>query len=149
MAYKYPYDEEKTEYRPQPLRTDRKMWKLMLLNVLTFGISGIFFFIPLSYELEKISPARERNKLINYAVAYVVSLFTASIVLTFWFYELTKRVEEALEERGIAHELSTGDFWGWYCFGSFIIVGPFVYFHKLCTAMNLLCEDYNKSIGAK
>ena len=149
MAYRYPYDEEQVQYKPEPLRTDRKMWKMMILHVLTFGISSIFFFIPLSYELEKISPARERNKLINYAVAYVVSLFTASIVLTFWFYELTKRVEEALEERGIAHELSTGDFWGWYFFGSFIIVGPFVYFHKLCTAMNLLCEDYNKSIGAK
>ena len=36
-----------------------------------------------------------------------------------------------------------GDFRGWYFLGSFIFVGPFVYFHKLCTAMNLLCEDFN------
>ena len=27
--------------------------------------------------------------------------------------------------------------------GSFIFVGPFVYIHKLCKAMNLLSEDYN------
>ena len=33
-------------------------------------------------------------------------------------------------------------------FGSFILVGEFVYFHKLCTAMNLLCEDYNAKANA-
>ena len=149
MAYRYPYDEEKVQYKPEPLRTDRKMWKMMILHVLTFGISSIFFFIPLSYELEKISPAREGHKLINYAIAYIASLFTLSIFLLVWFYELTRRVEEALQERGIAYDFGTGTYWGWYFLGSYIIVGPFIYIHKLCTAMNLLCEDYNKSIEAK
>ena len=149
MAYKYPYDEEKTEYRPQPLRTDRKMWKMMILHILTFGISSIFFFLPLSYELEKISPSRERQKMMSYAVAYIASLLTFSIVLAIWFHGLSQRVEEALEERDISYEFSPSTFWGWYYFGSLIIVGPFIYFHKLCTAMNLLCEDYNKNIQAK
>jgi hypothetical protein len=149
MAYRYPYHEEAIAYRPQPLRTDRKMWKLMLFHILTFGISSIFFFIPFSYELEKISPAREGHKLINYAIAYLASLFTFSIIMTIWFFELTKRVEAALEERGIADGFGIGDFWCWYCLGSLILVGPFIYFHKLCKAMNLLCEDYNKSIQAK
>ena len=149
MAYKYPYDEEKTEYRPQPLRTDRKMWKMMILHILTFGISSIFFFLPLSYELEKISPSRERQKMMSYAVAYIASLLTFSIVLAIWFHSLSQRIEEALEERDIPYEFSPSTFWGWYYFGSLIIVGPFIYFHKLCTAMNLLCEDYNKNIQAK
>ena len=149
MAYKYPYDEEQVQYRPQPLRTDRKMWKMMILHVLTLGISSIFFFIPFSYELEKISPAREGHKLMNYVLAYLASLFTFSIVLTVWFFELTKRIESALEERGIAYDFGTSDFWGWYFLGSLVIVGPFIYFHKLCTAMNLLCEDYNKNLTAK
>ena len=138
MAYRYPYDEEKVEYKPQKLRTDRKMWKMMLLHILTFGISSIFFFIPFSYELEKISPARERHKLVNYAVAYIASLLTFSVFLLFWFYEMTKRVEQALDERDIHYDFSTSTFYGWYCLGTFIIVGPFIYFHKLCTAMNLL-----------
>lgn len=149
MAYKYPYDEEKVEYKPQPLRTDRKMWKLMLFSFLTLGIYSFTFFLPISYELEKVSPTRERGKMMNYGIAYLISLFTFSAVMIFWQHELASRIEEALADRGIESDFSMGDFWGWYFFGSFIIVGPYIYFHKLCTAMNLLCEDYNKSIEAK
>lgn len=149
MAYRYPYDEEQVAYKPKPLRTDRKMWKMMLLHLLTFGISSIFFFIPLADELEKISPARERHKLMNYGIAYIASLITASIVLVIWFHSLSQRIEEVLAERGIAYDFGANTFWGWYFLGSLIIVGPFIYMHKLCTAMNLLCEDYNKSIDAQ
>ena len=34
-------------------------------------------------------------------------------------------------------------FWGWGILGSLILVGPFIYTHKLLTAMNLLSADYN------
>jgi hypothetical protein len=54
-------------------------------------------------------------------------------------------VEEALEKRKIEYDFGTGDFWGWFLFGSFILVGPFVYFHKLYKAMNLLCASYNEN----
>lgn len=144
MAYRYPYDEERVEYKPPKLKTDRKMWKLMLFSFLTLGIYSIYFFSPLPYELEKILPSRGRQKLMNYGAAYFIAYFTFAIVMVFWQHELAKRVEEALTERGIAYDFNMGDFWGWYFFGSFFLVGPYIYFHKLCTAMNLLCEDYNK-----
>lgn len=35
------------------------------------------------------------------------------------------------------------DFWLWNVLGALIIVGPFVYMHKLSTAMNKLAENYN------
>ena len=63
MAYKYPYDYEEREYKAPKLRTDRKMWKLILLNILTLGIYSFAFFIPLSFDLDKVAPketARER-----------------------------------------------------------------------------------------
>ena len=148
MAYRYPYDEEKVEYKPPKLKTDRKMWKLMLFSFLTLGIYGIYFFSPLPHELEQISPARERNKLMPFGAAYAIAYFTFAIVMTFWQYELAKRIDDALTERGIVCDFSTNDFWGWYFFGSLTLVGPYIYFHKLCKAMNLLCEDYNKSLEA-
>ena len=77
------------------------------------------------------------------------SIFTFSTVMIFWQHELASRIEEALEARGFECDFSMSDFWGWYFFGSSIIVGPYIYFHKLCTAMNLLCEDYNKEIAVK
>lgn len=144
MAYKYPYDYEEKKQETPALPTNRSMWKLMLFNILTLGIYSIFFFIPLSFDLDKVDPKRERGKTMNFLAAYILSLFTFSIVIAIWHYHIASRIEEALLRRKIRYEFSTNDFWGWYFFGSFILIGPFVYFHKLCTAMNLLCQSYNE-----
>ena len=143
MAYKYAYDYEEKTYQPPKLQTNRSMWKLMIFGILTLGIYAIIFFIPFSFDIEKIHPSREREKLMNFLWAYIFSLFTFSIVMTVWHYQRARRVEEAMSKRKIEYEFNTSHFWGWYFFGSLILVGPFIYFHKLCRAMNLLCEDYN------
>ena len=145
MAYKYPYDIDEKKYEPPKLKTNRNMWKLIILQILTLGIYGIMFFIPFSYDLDKVSPKRDHTKTMNYLWAYILSIFTFSIVLTVWHYQIAERVEVALNRRSIDYEFTTGTFWGWGFFGSLIIVGPFIYYHKLCRAMNLLCEDYNKN----
>ncbi len=144
MAYKYPYDYEDKKYEPPKLQTNRSMWKLFVFNVLTLGIYGIIFFVPLSFDLDAVDPKRERGKTMNYAAAYILSLFTFSIVITVWHYHIASRIEEALARREIDYKFSTGDFWKWYFFGSFILVGRFIYFYKLCKAMNLLCQSYNE-----
>lgn len=115
----------------------------MLLNVLTLSIYTIVFFIPFSFDLDKIAPLSKKQ--MNFIWAYFLSLFTFSIVIDIWHYQTASRVEEALQMRNIDYDFSTGDFWKWFVLGSFILVGPLVYFHKLCKAMNLLCEDYNKN----
>lgn len=148
MAYPYNLDYEaaakEKAYKEPTLKTDRKMWKLMLFNILTCSIYTIMFFIPFSYDIDKVAPRRDGSKTFNFLFAYVLSLFLGGIPLAVWFYLMTDRIEQALSERGIDYDFGTGHWWGWYFFGSWIIVGPFIYFHKLCTAMNLLCEDYNK-----
>ena len=145
MAYKYPYDYEEKEAPRTKLTTARSMWKLMILSILTLGVYGVIFFIPLSFELDKISPRSDGSKQMNYLWAYLLSVFSFSIVLTIWQYQTANRISEALEQRGIDYEFGTGDFWAWFFFGSFILIGPFIYFHKLCRAMNLLCADYNEN----
>lgn len=144
------YDEEEGKLPPAPkLRTDRRMWKLMLFSILTLGIYGIVFFLPFSYDLDRVAPKKDHTKTMNYLFALLLSFVTLSIVMSVWHYRIAERVEEALQERGIRYEFGTGDFWGWYFFGSLIFVGPFVYFHKLCRAMNLLCENYNAASAAE
>ena len=149
MAYKYPYDDydqyEKKEYKPYELQTNRSMWKLVLLEFLTFGIYGIIFFIPFSFDLDKIAPKRDHTKTMNYLWAHILAIFTMNIVIDIWHYGIACRVEEALERRNIDYNFGTTDFWKWFILGSFVLVGPFVYLHKLCTAMNLLCDSYNKN----
>lgn len=144
MAY-HTYDYEAKPYIPRKLATNRNMWKLMILNILTLGIYGVVFFMPFSFDLDKIAPRRDGSKTMNYFLAYVLSFFTLNIVLTYWHYQIAARIEDALSRRRISYEFKTSDFWLWFFFGSLILVGPFVYFHKLCKAMNLLCADYNEN----
>ncbi len=150
MAYKYPYDEEAAEIerknnaRPT-LKTDRKMWKLMLFNLLTLGIYGMFFFMPLSYDLDLICPKKDHTRTFSYIAAYILALFTGNIVMIVWQYNITSRIEDALDEREIDFDFGRSDFWIWYFLGTFFLIGPFVFFHKFCKAMNLLCESYNNN----
>ena len=148
MAYPYDLDYEaaaKERAHKEPvLKTNRQMWKLMLFNILTLGIYSILFFIPFSFDIDKAAPKRDGSKTFNYLFAYVLAMITGNIAMFVWFFHITQRIEDALAQRGIEYSLSMGDFWGWYVLGSFILVGPFVYFHKLCTAMNLLCADFNE-----
>ena len=143
MAYRYPYDDEERDFRPTPLKTDRSMWKLLLFSILTLGIYSIIFFIPFSFDLEKIAPRREKEKTMNYLWAFILAYFTVSLVLVVWHYQVAAHVEDALKRRDIDYNFGTESFWIWYVAGSFFLVGPLVYFFKLCRAMNLLCEHYN------
>ena len=65
MAYKYSYDaydDEVREYKPAPLKTDRCMWKLLLFSILTLGIYSIIFFIPFSFDIDKVSSRHDGEK---------------------------------------------------------------------------------------
>ena len=143
-SYKYAYNDEEKEQMPPKLPTNRSMWKLMLLNIVTLGIYSNLFFVPFSFDLDKVDPHPDRPKTTNYIFVYILSLFTFSIVLLLWHHHIAERVDEALVRRHIDYEFDTNTLWGWYFFGSFILIGQFVYFHKLCRAMNLLCEHYNE-----
>ena len=41
MAYKYSYDEQEVKFKPALLKTDRSMWKLAILTILTLGLLTI------------------------------------------------------------------------------------------------------------
>ena len=68
---------------------------------------------------------------------------TFGIAPIVWYHKLSARMGNELKRRGIAYSFGAGTFWGWNILGSLIFVGPFIYLHKLCKSMNLLCEDYN------
>ena len=149
MAYQYPYNNEEKTVKPSELQTNRSMWKVMILSILTLGIYSIIFFIPFSFDLDKIHPRADRSKSLNYVWAFFLSILTAAIALDIWHYQTAERIEDALTKRKINYDFGTSDFWNNFIFGSLIIVGPFIYMYKLCKAMNLLCEDYNKELESK
>ena len=147
MPYPYSLDDEIKQYKPTPLKADRAAWKYIVYNILTLGIYSLFFFIPFSYDIDKAAPKADRTRTMSFAFAWILSLFTFKLVVIIWHYLIAARLEEALSEREIEYGFGKSDFWLWYFVGSFFFVGPIVYMHKLCKAMNLLCADYNKRNG--
>lgn len=50
---------------------------------------------------------------------------------------------DELYARRIDYSFGAGTFWGWGFFGTIILVGPFIFYHKFFKAMNLINADYN------
>ena len=76
-------------------------------------------------------------------IVFLLTGLTLGIAPLVWFHRLSARIGKELTRRGIAYSFGAGSFWGWNVLGACIVVGPFIYQHKLLHAMNLLCADYN------
>ena len=72
----------------------------------------------------------------SFGVPFVIAMFV-------WMHRVSNRIGVELKRRGLGYEFSARHYWLWFALGSLIIVGPFVYIHKLCKAMNMLAEDYH------
>ena len=68
---------------------------------------------------------------------------TLGIYAFIWYHKISNRIGNELARRGINYNFSATDFWLWGILGSFIIIGPFIYKHKMLASMNMLAEDYN------
>ncbi len=147
MAWKYPYNSDEPVYKPTPLQENRSAWKYVLLCIVTLGLYNLFFFIPFSFDLDKVCPRRDGTRTMNYLAAYILSYFTFSIVLLIWDYSIAERIQTALSERGIACDFGTKTFWLWRVLLGLFGIGNIVYVWHLCRAMNLLCADYNREHG--
>ena len=77
-------------------------------------------------------------------LTFVIAPITLGIGGIVWCHRISARIGNELARRGLAYNFGAGTFWGWNVLGSLLFgVGPFIYLHKLCKAMNLLCGDYN------
>lgn len=125
------------------LKTDRGLWKVILLNIITCGIYGIVFYSSISNDINEIA-RNDGKKTMHYCLMYfVVAPLTLGIGGIVWFHNISSRIGAELARRGISYSFDASTFWLWNILGSFIFVGPFVYLSKLITAMNLLSENYN------
>ena len=58
--------------------------------------------------------------------------------------EHIRRVGDELRRRNIDYQFGAKTFWLWNVLGSLILVGPFVFVHKLMKAMNRINGDFNR-----
>ncbi len=126
------------------LKTNRGLIKYILLSLITFGIYGLVVMSAVSTDINIIAGRYDGKKTMHYCLLYFVfSWLTFGIAPIVWFHRISSRIGSELNRRGISYSFGAGSFWGWNVLGSFIVVGPFIYLHKLLKSMNLLSKNYN------
>ncbi len=128
------------------LRTNRGLLKYVLLSLITFGIYGLVVKTHISMEIDTVAAPRDHKSTLNYLlVVFLLGPITCGIFPLIWYHNLSNRIGDELKARNLGYEIGAGDFWGWGVLGCLILIGPFVYLHKLLTSMNLINESYNAS----
>lgn len=126
------------------LKTNKGLLKTILLSLVTFGIYGLVVMSSVSNDINVVASRYDGKKTMHYCLlAFVIGPITLGIAVFVWFHKLSNRIGDELRRRGIDYSLSASDYWLWNVLGGLIIVGPFIYLHKLFTAVNKMNEDYN------
>lgn len=126
------------------LKTNRSLLKFILLSIITFGIYGLVVMSAVSTDINTIAGRYDGKKTMHYClVVFIFSWLTFGIVPLVWSHRISDRIGNELSRRGIDYSFGASTFWLWNILGSLILVGPFVYTHKLLKSMNLLAENYN------
>lgn len=127
------------------LNASRSLGKYVIYSILTLGIYGIVFHTGISNDLNVIASRYDGRRTMHYCLlAFIIAPLTLGIGVFVWYHNLSQRVANELARRYISYDFSAGTFWLWYVLGSLMIVGPFIYIHKLAEATNLLADDYNR-----
>ena len=126
------------------LKTNRGWLKTILLSIITFGIYGLVMYSGISNDINTIASRYDGKKTMHYCLLFfLVAPITCGIGAIVWSHKISNRIGAELRRRGIAYSFSATDFWLWNVLGSLIVVGPFVYMHKLFKAVNLMNALYN------
>lgn len=122
---------------------NRNLLKFILLSIITCGIYGIVTWCKMITELNVAASRYDGKRTCPYFAATVLGSCTFGIFLLVWQHNLANRVGAEVVRRGYDYKFSAVDFWLWGVLGSFIMVGPFVFLHKLLKSMNMINTSYN------
>jgi len=125
------------------MKANRGLLKYFLLTIITLGIYPIVFWSSIGEDLNVIIPPPAYKKTTHFCIClFLLSWLTLGIYPLYWYTVVSSKMGAALRQRNINYNIDGGTFWLWEVLGSMIIVGPFIYVHKVCKAMNLLVTDY-------
>ena len=126
------------------LKTNKGLLKTILLSVITFGIYPLVVMSAVSSEINIVASRYDGKKTMHFCLLFfIVAPITFGIAGIVWYHRIANRIGAELKRRGIAYNFSAADFWLWNVLGSLIVVGPFVYLHKMFKAVNKMNAHYN------
>lgn len=139
-----PGNSETAQAKPRLVLPDRRgLGKMFFLGILTLGIYPLVIWSRMVTELNILASRYDGRRTMPYFAMMTLAPITLGIYVFVWMHKLCNRIEGELLRRDLDYRFSAKTFWLWNILGSLILVGPFVFLHKLCKAMNLLNRDFN------
>lgn len=127
------------------LKTNKGLAKYIFLSIITFGIYDFVVMSAVSNDINIAAGRYDGKRTMHYCLlVFLLTPITLGIAYVVWFHRVSNRLGNELRRRNIAYSFSCADYWLWNVLGSIFFVGPFIYYHKLFKADNLICADYNK-----
>lgn len=125
-------------------KTNRGMLKILLLSLITLGIYGIYAYSEMGESINEIATRNDGKKTMHFCLLFfLVGPITCGIADIVWFHKISNRIGDEARRRGVNTNFGASTYWLWNVLGALIIVGPFIYLHKLCKTMNDLCTVVN------
>ena len=125
------------------LPTCRGLGKMFFLGLLTLGIYPTVIWSRIVTELNLVASRYDGKRTMPYFAMYLLAPLTLGIYPLVWMHKFCGRIRRELDRRTIGWQFGPRTFWLWGVLGSLILVGPFIFCHKLMVAMNKLNGDYN------
>ena len=126
------------------LKTNRSLFKFIFLSIITFGIYSIVVLSSVSTDIDIIASRYDGKKTMPYCLLlFIFSWLTLGIATFVWNHKISNRIGMELTRRNIPYDFNASMFWIFNILGALIVIGPFIYVHKMLKAMNLLAKDYN------
>ena len=126
------------------LPTKRGLGKMFFLGIITLFIYPTVIWSRIVTELNIVASRHDGRRTMPYFAMVVLSPLTLGILPLVWMHNLCCRIGDELNYRRINYNFGPKDFWLWGMLGSLILVGPFIFTHKLMKSMNLLNDDFNR-----
>ena len=125
------------------LPAQRGLGKMFFLGILTFGIYPIVIWSRIVAELNIVASRYDGKRTMSYFGMVMLSPITLGIYPLVWMHNFCHRIRDESVRRNTGADFGPSDFWLWGMLGSLIIVGPFIFIHKLMKAMNMMNTNYN------
>ena len=126
------------------LPVKRGLAKMFFLGILTLGIYPTVIWGRLVQEVNIVCSRYDGERTMSYFGMLMVAPITLMVYPLVWMHALCRRIGDELQRRSLGYTFGPKAFWLWGVLGCLILVGPFVFIHKLMKAMNYMKEDYNK-----
>ena len=126
------------------IKENRRLWKLILYTIPTFGIYSIVFWFQFTKDLNDMN--NEEKPLKNYILVLFLSIITFGIYRWVWFFYLADRIQTTGQDMGMKIGPGAGTTLSIRLFGTFILIGPLISNYLVIKNMNKVAKEYNAKI---